>query len=229
MGKSPWCDLLRSEPCPFLLSNDQLKSRLVPKLASMEAMGSYCLTEPGSGSDAASLSTTARLDGDEWVLNGSKGRSLHKETPPQDRFSNLTVIFIVAFISGGGSSDVYLIMCRTGGKGPKGISCIAVEKGAPGLSFGGKEKKMGWNSQPTRAVILEECRVPRGNLVGSEGEGFRIAMAGLNGGRVNISSCSLGGAGAALATARDYLLVRRQFGKPIAQNQVRCNAREIDR
>ena len=126
---------------------------------------SYCLTEPGSGSDAASLSTSAKKseDGKYYILNGEK-----------------------AFISGGGDSDVYLVMCRTGGAGPKGISCVLVEKGSEGLSFGKKENKLGWNSQPTRAVIFDDCKVPVENLIGNEGEGFRIAMKALDGGRVNI-------------------------------------------
>ena len=143
--------------------NDEQRKRFLPSLVSMEQFASYCLTEPGSGSDAASLSTTAKDNGDHYVLNGSK-----------------------AFISGGGESNVYVIMCRTGGPGPKGISCILVEKGTPGLSFGKKEQKVGWNSQPTRAVILEDCKVPKANLVGKEGEGFKFAMKGLDGGRINI-------------------------------------------
>ena len=143
--------------------NDEQRKRFLPSLVSMEQFASYCLTEPGSGSDAASLSTTAKDNGDHYVLNGSK-----------------------AFISGGGESNVYVIMCRTGGPGPKGISCILVEKGTPGLSFGKKEQKVGWNSQPTRAVILEDCKVPKANLIGKEGEGFKFAMKGLDGGRINI-------------------------------------------
>ena len=148
--------------------NDDQKATWIPRLSTMEAFASYCLTEPGAGSDAASLSTSAKKCGDELILNGSK-----------------------AFISGGGDTDVYLIMCRTGAPGPKGISCVLVEKGTSGLSFGKKEKKMGWNSQPTRAVILEDCRVPVSNIIGKEGEGFSIAMKGLNGGRINIGKHSV--------------------------------------
>jgi len=176
--------------------NDEQRAKWIPKLASMEKFASYCLTEPGSGSDAASISLSAKKEGDYYIMNGSK-----------------------AFISGAGDTDVYVIMCRTGGNGPKGISCIVVEKGTPGLSFGKKEKKMGWNSQPTRAVILEDCKVPVSNLIGTEGQGFHIAMKGLNGGRINIASCSLGAAVASLEAARGHLLVRKQFGKPLANFQ----------
>uniref|UniRef100_A0A667I798 Isobutyryl-CoA dehydrogenase, mitochondrial n=1 Tax=Lynx canadensis TaxID=61383 RepID=A0A667I798_LYNCA len=149
-----------------------------------------------SGSDAASLLTSAKQQGDHYILNGSK-----------------------AFISGGGESDIYVVMCRTGGPGPKGISCIVVEKGTPGLSFGKKEKKVGWNSQPTRAVIFEDCVVPMANRIGDEGQGFIIAMKGLNGGRINVASCSLGAAHASVILTRDYLNVRKQFGEPLASNQ----------
>ncbi|XP_065582910.1 isobutyryl-CoA dehydrogenase, mitochondrial-like [Artemia franciscana] len=176
--------------------NDSQREKWVSRLASMELFASYCLTEPGSGSDAASLSTNARFDGDSYVLNGTK-----------------------AFISGGGESDVYLVMCRTGELGPKGISCVVVEKGTPGLSFGKKEKKIGWNSQPTRQVIFEDCRVPAANRLGNEADGFLIAMKGLNGGRINIASCSLGAAQASLDLAVDYLKVRKQFGKPLSSFQ----------
>ena len=176
--------------------SDDLRRTWLPRLASMEAIASYCLTEPGSGSDAASLRTTARRDGDDYVLNGAK-----------------------AFISGGGASDVYLVMCRTGGEGPKGISTMLVEAGAPGLSFGAQERKLGWNSQPTAMVQFDDCRVPASNLVGQEGEGFRIAMAALDGGRVNIAACSLGGAGFALETALAYVQTRQQFGRPLAEFQ----------
>jgi alkylation response protein AidB-like acyl-CoA dehydrogenase len=175
---------------------DELRRRFLPKLTTMEAIASYCLTEPGSGSDAAALSTTARLDGDHYVLNGSK-----------------------AFISGAGTSDVYVVMVRTGGPGPKGVSALVVEKDAPGLSFGAQEKKMGWKSQPTAQVNFDDCRVPVGNRIGAEGEGFRIAMAGLDGGRINIASCSLGGAGLALDTAKAHLETRRQFGSPLKDFQ----------
>jgi hypothetical protein len=175
---------------------DELRRRFLPKLTTMEYIASYCLTEPGSGSDAAALATTARLDGDHYVLNGSK-----------------------AFISGAGTSDVYVAMVRTGGPGPKGVSAIVVEKGTPGLSFGGQEKKMGWKSQPTAQVNFDDCRVPVENRIGSEGEGFRIAMAGLDGGRINIASCSLGGAGLALDTAKAHLETRKQFGSPLKEFQ----------
>ncbi len=176
--------------------SDELGARLVPSLVSMEKLASYCLTEPGSGSDAAALRTTARLDGDHYVLNGSK-----------------------AFISGAGVSDVYVVMVRTGDDGPKGISCLVVEKGTPGLSFGANEKKMGWSSQPTAMVSFDDCRVPVANRVGGEGEGFRYAMAGLDGGRLNIAACSLGGARLALETAQEYVKTRRQFGKAIGDFQ----------
>ncbi|XP_007894198.1 isobutyryl-CoA dehydrogenase, mitochondrial [Callorhinchus milii] len=167
-----------------------------PVLCNMERFASYCLTEPGSGSDAASLLTTAKLEGDHYILNGSK-----------------------AFISGGGDTDLYVVMCRTGDKGPKGISCLLVERGTSGMSFGKKEKKIGWNSQPTRAVIFEDCAVPVTNRIGKEGDGFSIAMKGLNGGRINIASCSLGAAYASILLARDHLKVRRQFGEPLANSQ----------
>jgi alkylation response protein AidB-like acyl-CoA dehydrogenase len=147
------------------------RKRFLPKLCSMEHFASYCLTEPDAGSDAASLKTRAEHDGDQYVLNGSK-----------------------AFISGGGVSDIYVCMVRTGGAGPRGISCIVVEKGTPGLSFGAQEQKLGWKSQPTAMVNFENCRVPVGNLIGGEGDGFKIAMAGLDGGRLNIGACSRGGA-----------------------------------
>lgn len=176
--------------------NDDQREKWIPQLATMEKFASYCLTEPGSGSDAASLSTNVRKDGDDLILNGSK-----------------------AFISGGGDTDVYLVMCRTGGTGPKGISCVLVEKGMPGLNFGKKEKKVGWNSQPTRMVIFEDCRVPASNIIGKEGQGFNIAMKGLNGGRINIASCSLGAAHASIMAAAAHVKVRKQFGKPLAAFQ----------
>merc|ERR1719309_753678 len=172
------------------------RSHWVPLMASMDKLGSYCLTEPGAGSDAASLATVARREGNKFIVNGSK-----------------------AFISGAGDTDVYLVMCRTGGQGPKGITCLLVEKGMKGLSFGKKEKKMGWNCQPTRAVIMEDCEVPLENVIGVEGQGFNIAMAGLNGGRINIASTSLGAAGHSLDLARDHLKVRKQFGKPLSETQ----------
>lgn len=176
--------------------NEEQKKKWVPPLAKMDLFASYCLTEPGSGSDASSLSTTAKRDGDHYILNGSK-----------------------AFISGAGDTDIYVIMVRTGDKGPKGISCVVVEKGTPGLSFGKKEKKMGWNSQPTRAVILEDCRIPVSNRLGCEGDGFNIAMKGLNGGRINIASCSLGAAQASIEIATEYIKVRKQFGKSLSEFQ----------
>lgn len=175
---------------------DEQRKRLLPKLVTMEKIASYCLTEPGSGSDAASLKTRAVKDGDHYVLNGSK-----------------------AFISGAGVSDVYVCMVRTGEDGPKGISCIVVEKGMPGLSFGKKERKMGWNSQPTAQVIFDNCRVPVANRIGAEGEGFRIAMMGLDGGRINIGACSVGTARAALDEAKTYVTDRKQFGRAIAEFQ----------
>jgi len=175
---------------------DDLRRRYLPKLTTMEFIASYCLTEPGSGSDAAALATTARKDGDHYVLNGSK-----------------------AFISGAGTSDIYVVMARTGGPGPKGVSAFVVEKGTPGLSFGAQEKKMGWKSQPTAQVNFDDCRVFEANRIGAEGEGFRFAMAGLDGGRINIASCSLGGAGLALDTAQAYLESRKQFGSPLKDFQ----------
>jgi alkylation response protein AidB-like acyl-CoA dehydrogenase len=175
---------------------EELRRRVLPKLISMEHVASYCLTEPAAGSDAASLVTTAKKDGDAYVLSGSK-----------------------AFISGGGVSDIYVVMARTGGPGPKGISAFVVEKGTPGLSFGAQEKKMGWNAQPTAQVNFDDCRVPAANRIGAEGDGFRFAMAGLDGGRVNIASCSLGGARFALDTAKAYLETRKQFGRPLAEMQ----------
>ncbi|NXD68702.1 ACAD8 protein, partial [Eolophus roseicapillus] len=177
--------------------NEEQRRRFCPPLCSMEQFASYCLTEPGSGSDAASLLTSAQRKGDTYVLNGSK-----------------------AFISGGGDTDVYVVMCRTGGPGPKGISCLVLEKGTPGLSFGKKERKVGWNSQPTRAVIFEDCVVPVSNRLGAEGQGFSIAMKGLNGGRINVASCSLGAAHASVLLAQEHLTVRKQFGEPLANNQV---------
>ncbi|MBK4722341.1 isobutyryl-CoA dehydrogenase [Azospirillum sp. YIM DDC1] len=172
--------------------NPEQRARFLPALTTMEHFASYCLTEPGAGSDAAALRTRAERDGDHYVLNGSK-----------------------AFISGGGTSDVYVCMVRTGEPGPKGISCIVVEKGTPGLSFGKQEHKLGWKSQPTAAVIFENCRVPVANRIGEEGEGFRIAMKGLDGGRLNIAACSVGGARFCLEQAIAYTTERKQFGKPL--------------
>jgi len=175
---------------------DELRKRFLPRLTTMELIASYCLTEPGSGSDAAALRTTATPEGDHYVLNGSK-----------------------AFISGGGVSDLYVVMARTGAEGAKGVSAIVVEKGTPGLSFGAQERKMGWNAQPTAQVNFDNVRVPVANRIGGEGEGFRFAMMGLDGGRLNIASCSLGGAAFALDTAKAYMTERRQFGRQLADFQ----------
>jgi alkylation response protein AidB-like acyl-CoA dehydrogenase len=172
------------------------RQRLLPGLTSMETIASYCLTEPGSGSDAAALKTRAVRDGDHYVLNGSK-----------------------AFISGGGVSDLYVTMVRTGNQGPDGISCIVVEKDTAGLSFGAPEKKLGWHSQPTAMVNFEDCRVPIDNRIGEEGTGFKIAMAGLDGGRINIAACSLGAADASLELALSYVNERQQFGQRLAEFQ----------
>ncbi len=177
-------------------ASDDLRHRYLPRLTSMELIASYCLTEPGSGSDAAAMKTVAVKDGDDYVLTGSK-----------------------AFISGAGVSDVYLVMARTGGPGAKGVSAFVVERDWPGVSFGANERKMGWNAQPTAQVNLDGVRVPAANRLGGEGEGFRFAMAGLDGGRINIASCSLGGAQLALDTARAYLLERQQFGQRLADFQ----------
>ena len=176
--------------------SDEQRHKYLPKLCSMEHLASYCLTEPGAGSDAAALKTKAVLDGDHYVLDGQK-----------------------QFISGAGVSDVYVVMVRTGEAGPSGISTIVVEKGTPGLSFGANEKKMGWNAQPTRAVIFENCRVPVANRIGPEGIGFKIAMAGLDGGRLNIGACSIGGAQGALDKAIGYAQERKAFGSRIADFQ----------
>tara|TARA_B100001939_G_scaffold323313_2_gene314442 strand:+ start:4191 stop:5327 length:1137 start_codon:yes stop_codon:yes gene_type:complete len=176
--------------------SDELRRKYCPGLAKFDLVGSYCLTEPGSGSDAAALKTRAVRDGDHYVLNGSK-----------------------AFISGGGRSDVYVVMVRTGKDGPKGISALVVEKETPGLSFGAQEKKLGWHSQPTSMVIFEDCRVPVSNRLGAEGEGFKIAMKGLDGGRLNIGACSLGAAQACLDLTITYMKERKQFGKPLADFQ----------
>jgi alkylation response protein AidB-like acyl-CoA dehydrogenase len=172
------------------------RQKFLPKLCTMEHFASYCLTEPDSGSDAASLKTKAVRDGAHYVLNGSK-----------------------AFISGGGISDIYVCMVRTGGAGPKGISCIVVEKGTPGLSYGAPEKKLGWKSQPTAMVNFENCRVPAGNLIGKEGDGFKIAMAGLDGGRLNIAACSIGGAQFCLDRTIEYMRERKQFGSRLSDFQ----------
>ena len=170
--------------------------RFLPKLITMEHMASYCLTEPNSGSDAAALRTRAKRDGDHYVLNGSK-----------------------AFISGAGINEIYVCMVRTGEDRHAGVSCLVVEKDTPGISFGAKERKMGWHSQPTAMVNFSDARVPVDNLVGNEGDGFKIAMAGLDGGRLNIAACSLGGAQRCLDEAISYTKERRQFGKSIADFQ----------
>ena len=180
--------------------SDGVKDRYLPSLTTMDRIASYCLTEPGSGSDAAALKTRAvranDSGGDHYVVNGTK-----------------------QFISGAGENDVYVTMVRTGDEGPKGISCLVIEKDMPGVSFGANERKLGWHSQPTAQVILENVRVPVENLVGGEGEGFRIAMMGLDGGRLNIGACSLGGAQRCLDEAIAYTKDRQQFGKPIADFQ----------
>ncbi|MGO1117210.1 isobutyryl-CoA dehydrogenase [Rhodovibrionaceae bacterium A322] len=176
--------------------NDEQRQRFLPKLTSMEHFASYCLTEPGHGSDAANLKTRAVRDGDHYVVNGSK-----------------------AFISGGGASDIYVVMVRTGDEGPGGISTLVIPKDSEGLSFGKKEVKLGWNSQPTAAVIFENVRVPVANRLSEEGEGFKIAMKGLDGGRLNIGACSIGGARAAMEAARSYMKERKQFGRTLASFQ----------
>ncbi|MFZ5617245.1 MAG: isobutyryl-CoA dehydrogenase [Pseudomonadota bacterium] len=177
-------------------ASEDLRRKYCQKLTSMELLSSYCLTEPGSGSDAAALKTKAVRDGDHYILNGSK-----------------------AFISGAGVTDLYVVMVRTGGEGPKGISTVIVEKGTKGLSFGANERKMGWNSQPTAIVNFEDCRIPISNRVGAEGDGFKFAMMGLDGGRLNIAACSLGTASAAMKAALDYANERRAFGKRLNEQQ----------
>jgi alkylation response protein AidB-like acyl-CoA dehydrogenase len=173
------------------------RRKWLPSLVTMEKLASYCLTEPGSGSDAAALKTRALRDGDDYILNGQK-----------------------QFISGAGNADdFYIVMARTGADGPKGISTFVVEGGTPGLKFGANERKMGWNAQPTRAVIFEDCRVPAANRLGDEGIGFKIAMAGLDGGRLNIGACSLGGGQAALDKALAYMAERKAFGKRLDEFQ----------
>ena len=176
--------------------SDAQRADWVTRLTAMDLVASYCLTEPGSGSDAAALKTTAVRDGDEYVLNGSK-----------------------QFISGAGASDVYVVMARTSDDGARGVSTFIAEKGTPGLSFGANEKKMGWKSQPTAQVIFDDARVPASNRIGDAGHGFKFAMAGLDGGRLNIAACSLGGAQRALDKAIDYARERKQFGRAIADFQ----------
>ena len=173
-----------------------VKAQFLPDLISMAKIASYCLTEPGSGSDAAALRTTARLEGDHYIVNGTK-----------------------QFISGAGVNDVYVTMVRTGADGPKGISCLVIEKDMAGVSFGAPERKLGWNASPTAQVIFDNVRVPVANRVGAEGDGFRFAMAGLDGGRLNIGACSLGGAQRCLDETIKYTKERQQFGQPIAEFQ----------
>jgi alkylation response protein AidB-like acyl-CoA dehydrogenase len=176
--------------------SDELKHKYLPAMIPMDKMGSYCLTEPSSGSDAAALKTKAVLDGDHYVVSGSK-----------------------AFISGGGENDIYVTMARTGEDGPKGITALVIEKDMDGVSFGAQERKLGWHSQPTAQVNFDEVRVPVANRIGGEGEGFRIAMMGLDGGRINIGACSLGGAQRCLDEAVRYAKERKQFDQPIADFQ----------
>ena len=176
--------------------SDEQRTQWLPKLTSMELIASYCLTEPSSGSDAAAMKTRAVCEGDHYVLNGSK-----------------------QFISGAGTSDVYVVMARTSDDGARGVSAFIVPKDTPGLSFGANEKKMGWKSQPTRQVLFDNARIPVANRVGAEGHGFRFAMAGLDGGRLNIAACSLGGAQLALDKAIEYAKEREQFGQPLAKFQ----------
>lgn len=174
----------------------EVKAKFLPGLVTMDQIASYCLTEPGSGSDAAALKTTAKLEGDHYVVNGTK-----------------------QFISGAGVNDIYVTMVRTGEPGAKGISCLVIEKDMPGVSFGAKERKLGWNASPTAQVIFDNVKVPVENRVGAEGDGFRFAMAGLDGGRLNIGACSLGGAQRCLDEAVAYTKDRQQFGQPIADFQ----------
>jgi len=175
---------------------EAFRRKVVPDLAAMNSIASYCLTEPGAGSDAAALSTRATREGDVYVVNGVK-----------------------QFISGAGASDWYVTMTRTGGAGPSGVTALAIHGSSPGLAFGAEERKMGWNAQPTRQVVLENCRVPVAHRLGEEGDGFRIAMKGLDGGRLNIAACSVGGAQAALDRTLAYMSQRRAFGRSIDQFQ----------
>ena len=177
-------------------ASPEMKDRVLPDILSMQTVLSYCLTEPGSGSDAAALKTRATRSNAGYTLNGAK-----------------------AFISGGGYSDAYVVMVRTGEDGPKGISTVLVEDGTAGLSFGALEDKMGWRSQPTAQVQFDDCNIPAANLVGDEGRGFTYAMAGLDGGRLNISACSLGAAQTAMNLTRTYMSERKAFGKTIDQFQ----------
>lgn len=186
--------------------NDEQKARWLPDLCSMELFTSYCLTEPNSGSDAGSLRTTAVRDGDDFILNGSK-----------------------AFISGASQTDLLLVMARTGTQDDRaaGVTCFVVPADTPGLSYGAQERKMGWNSQPTAAVIMEDCRIPAANMLGGEGEGFKLAMAGLDGGRLSIGSCSIGAAQASFDMARDHLGVRHQFVSPLRNPPLRVISRSF--
>lgn len=177
-------------------ATDEVRAEWVPGLATMERLASYCLTEPDAGSDAAALRTTARRDGDDYVLNGTK-----------------------QFISGAGTSSAYVVMARTGEAGPRGVSALLVPGDSAGLSFGPNEHKMGWNAQPTRQVALDDVRVPTRLLLGQEGEGFSIAMRGLNGGRLNMAACSLGGASWAVERAVTHVRDRIAFGKPLSAQQ----------
>ena len=179
-----------------VFGSTELRLRILPSLCSMAQFASYCLTEPEAGSDAGSLRTRAVRQHDQYILDGAK-----------------------AFISGGGVSDVYLVMARTGEGGPRGISCFLVENGTPGLSFGAKEKKLGWHSQPTAMVMFDHCRIPVGNRIGGEGQGFSIAMTALDGGRLNIAACSLGGAQFCLERTMGYMKERKQFGSRLADFQ----------
>jgi alkylation response protein AidB-like acyl-CoA dehydrogenase len=176
--------------------SDEQRRRWLSQLCAMDLLASYCLSEPGAGSDAAGLATRAMRDGDAYVLNGQK-----------------------QFISGAGASDLYLVMTRTGGEGASGISAFLVAGDTPGLSFGANERKMGWNAQPTRAVIFENVRVPAANRLGAEGTGFKIAMTGLDGGRLNIAACSLGGAQSALDKTLAYMSNRKAFGRRLDEFQ----------
>ncbi len=179
-----------------VFGSEELKEKFLPDMLSMESVFSYCLTEPGSGSDAAALRTAARRTNEGWALNGTK-----------------------SFISGGGYSDGYIVMCRTGGGGPRGVSALVVEAGSPNLSFGALEDKMGWRAQPTRQVIFDDCPVPAANLLGEEGKGFNYAMSGLDGGRLNIAACSIGGARYALERTLTYMSERQAFGKSLNEFQ----------
>ncbi|CAD8181419.1 unnamed protein product [Paramecium octaurelia] len=182
--------------CAYMVDqfgNEEQKKTWIPRFGTFDAFASYCLTEPNSGSDSKNMKTFAKKDGNDYVINGSK-----------------------CFISGGSVSDVYLLMCKTS---EKDVSCILVEKGTPGLSFGKLEDKMGWNASPTAMVLFDNVRVPQSNLLGKEGNGFKMAMSALDGGRINIASCSLGGASFAFDLAKDYLHDRKQFGQPLAAFQ----------